>query len=103
MHAHRCVHRFVRTHIYTPVCTRFHHVTTNALFLPFLGWGGGGFQFVSRANNFLAHLSIFHNLMHLGVYVEPSADPGEYTEEILMDLLQKTPNLESLDIPEVNF
>ena len=105
MHAHRRVHRFVHTHIYTPACTRFLHVTINALFLPFLGWGGGGggFQFVSRANNFLAHLPIFHNLMHLEVYVEPSADPGEYTKEILMDLLQKTPNLESLDIPEVDF
>ncbi|KAL4619264.1 hypothetical protein ACB092_06G067700 [Castanea dentata] len=34
------------------------------------------------------------------VYVEPFADPGEYTEEKLMDSLQKTPNLESLDIPE---
>ena len=46
---------------------------------------------------------MFHNLTRLEVYVEPSADPGEYTDETLMDILQKTPSLESLDIPEVDF
>ena len=77
-------------------------------FYLFLVWGGGGgggvgFQCVSYAENIRAHLPMFHNLTRLEVYVEPSADPGEYTDETLMDILQKTPSLESLDIPEVDF
>ncbi|XP_050247051.1 F-box/LRR-repeat protein At4g14103-like isoform X3 [Quercus robur] len=55
---------------------------------------------VSYAENIRAHIPTFHNLTRLEVYVEPSADPGEYTDETLMDILQKTPSLESLDIPE---
>ncbi|KAL4619262.1 hypothetical protein ACB092_06G067600 [Castanea dentata] len=55
---------------------------------------------VSYAENIRAHLPMFHNLTRLEVYVEPSGDPGEYTDETLMDILQKTPSLESLDIPE---
>lgn len=89
------------------MCThtvRFFHVTTNAaLFLPFFVGGDGGFQCVSYEENIRAHLPTFHNLTRLEVYVEPSADLGEYTDETLMDILQKTPSLESLDIPEVDF
>ncbi|XP_023887287.1 F-box/LRR-repeat protein At3g59250 isoform X2 [Quercus suber] len=55
---------------------------------------------VSYEENIRAHLPTFHNLTQLEVYVEPSADLGEYTDETLMDILQKTPSLESLDIPE---
>ena len=72
-------------------------------FYLFLFWGGVGFQCVSYAENIRAHLPMFHNLTRLEVYVEPSADPGKYTDETLMDILQKTPSLESLDIPEVDF
>ena len=57
-----------------------------------------GWQCVSCAENLQAHLPTFHNLTHLEVYV----DPVEYTHERLMDILQKTHTLESLNISEVD-
>ena len=58
-----------------------------------------GLQCVSHAENFLAHLPTFHNLTHLEVY---EYIPDEYTHETLMDILQKSPSLQSLDIPVVH-
>ncbi|XP_027348174.1 F-box/LRR-repeat protein At3g26922-like [Abrus precatorius] len=51
---------------------------------------------LSCAKNILHLLPSFHNLTHLDVLLGASED---FTSEVVMDILQKSPKLETLDIP----